>query len=249
MTSLLNGYTIEDMRAFYSQCASGTTHIWSNEEATSEWIEKLRAANPQSDDVKPLDWVTSMLQQGLRERPTADQIVSAILEYDSEHAFFCSHCFGEQSGSTASSFASDSLSDASSETAVNPSLSEALSLAVFPAEEVVADEKAVDPVLQGFHDEGTVTTEVLDILNMYDGDNSEIDDLELEEYREYQKLAASSIQDDSSDSNTVVDEEPSAVQISQEGEVLSSENEPARPKNFVQLRDEYVTRDFCRICF
>lgn len=248
MASILNGYTIDDMRAFYSQCASGTTNIWSNDEATSEWIEKLRAGNPQSDDVKPLEWVTSMLKEGLRERPTADQVVSAILEVDSENAFFCSHCFGEQSGWTASSLCTDSFSDISSETVMTTSIYESGNLPVFPTGAPVPDSKAMDQPPQEVHDEGIVTTEVLDILDMYQGENSDIDDMELEEYRPHQEIPTSPTQDDVSDSDTVVNEGPSTVLPVREVTAPSKafRTVQAEPqKNFVQLRDEYVSHSFC----
>lgn len=95
MTTVICGSTLEEMRDFYA--AEGTQGLFAcnNLEATSAWIHKLQNSTATPDDMKPLEWISRMLECSPNERPVIDQVKGAITDAHGEHAFMCRDCIDE----------------------------------------------------------------------------------------------------------------------------------------------------------
>jgi hypothetical protein len=81
------------MKAFFSDNGTQSEYFWANQEATSLWIEKLKNESESRDDTEPLkELIPWMLQKLAKDRPTAQQVVNCILNFETRHAFYGMCC-------------------------------------------------------------------------------------------------------------------------------------------------------------
>lgn len=108
MATVLNDHSMEEMDEFYEENGTQLGAISKNEEATEMWIEELKSS-ARRDDIVLFEWISWMLEQTPRDRPTADQLLGRILDTKSDHAFLCSHCLANAQNSQPGSIAQNEL--------------------------------------------------------------------------------------------------------------------------------------------
>jgi ankyrin repeat protein len=96
MITVLNGYTIEDMRSFFDKKGTKVRNFWGNLEAISIWIAKFREQGGKEFGNAPLGWIEMMLQEDSDRRPDArylrDLIVDSRPEEQSSTTLYGSCC-------------------------------------------------------------------------------------------------------------------------------------------------------------
>lgn len=96
MTTVLNNRAIQDMKSFYSNRGTESEFFYANQEATKSWIELMKKEAENHDDIEPLDELIPWMMHGLaKERPTAQQVMNCILNFESQHAFYGICCGNE----------------------------------------------------------------------------------------------------------------------------------------------------------
>lgn len=83
MISVLKGYSLEDMTAFFESNGSQTRAFWANREATSEWLTRLGGSQTQEPDNMPLVWIEQMLCHDRSRRPSAFILTAEITSHRS----------------------------------------------------------------------------------------------------------------------------------------------------------------------
>ena len=90
---MLNSRTVREMKTFFGLNGTQSEHFWANQEATSLWIEKLKNESESRDDAEPLkELIPWMMHRLAKERPTAQQVVNCILNFETKHAFYGMCC-------------------------------------------------------------------------------------------------------------------------------------------------------------
>ena len=100
MATVIHNQTVKDMNTFFERNGTGQLSVRSNPEATHLWINELAEHTVVSHDVQPLHLSQKMIRLVPRERPTAPQVVSDILDFKELPNLFCGACCDKSNDST-----------------------------------------------------------------------------------------------------------------------------------------------------
>ena len=85
------------METFLGSHGTQRNFFHANEEATNMWIEVLKKASENRDDVVPLiELIHWMMTRLPRDRPTSHQVVNCILNFETRHAFYGVCCGNDE---------------------------------------------------------------------------------------------------------------------------------------------------------
>lgn len=104
MTTVLAGRTLADMKAFYSEHGSNGSYIRTNPEATKLWMTELERQPDCEHDTQLLNLIAQMTERKPDDRPTAQQVVITIQDFDCLQPY-CGDCCYIDDGNTATSYA------------------------------------------------------------------------------------------------------------------------------------------------
>ena len=116
MVTFLRGKTLAEMDAFLNRHGQGVTSIHNNIEGAMNWFGQLQAYDSgfgSPIDNEPLTWIKPMLNRVQSNRPTAEELVDNIVEF--QDGRFCGRCCLDTDSSSNEGFESDDdmLSDIS----------------------------------------------------------------------------------------------------------------------------------------
>jgi serine/threonine protein kinase len=116
MISVLKGYSLGNMTAFFDSNGSQTRAFWANPRGISGWMTQLSDSQAQEPDNMPLAWIEQMLRHDRSRRPSASALAAEITSHRSASdriGEFCGICcriedepFADPSGALASSLGS-----------------------------------------------------------------------------------------------------------------------------------------------
>lgn len=85
----MNGRKIKEMKSFFASNGTQSEFFHANAEATKSWIKLIKETPEDEDDTEPLNKLIPWTMERLaKERPTAQQLVNCILNFESRHAFY-----------------------------------------------------------------------------------------------------------------------------------------------------------------
>lgn len=104
MVTVLTGQTLAGRKDFYQNNGTNGLYVRTNQKATHSWMEKLKIETPCRDDTQILDLIFNMTERQPDDRPTAQQVTNAILDFDGQQPY-CGYCCYIDDGDTTTSYA------------------------------------------------------------------------------------------------------------------------------------------------
>jgi serine/threonine protein kinase len=92
MCTVLHDRSVQDMKAFYQWHGSGLPFVRNNEAATVQWVKELQMNMESEYDKQPLELARWMTHIGPLDRPTAQQVVIAVFNFEGDRPYYGDCC-------------------------------------------------------------------------------------------------------------------------------------------------------------
>ncbi|KAF2202977.1 hypothetical protein GQ43DRAFT_470393 [Delitschia confertaspora ATCC 74209] len=128
LVTVIQGYPLEEMNRYLSQGSSSVAYrgFWSSPNVVEHWLSKIKAESRGTDDEITPDWVTLMMKENPKDRPTALEVVNTIVKQSAglrKFDLFIGPCCGPVDIITPFQSTVDTLMQASRIDSKNPTLS------------------------------------------------------------------------------------------------------------------------------
>lgn len=145
MATVLCNHTAEEMKEFFTSHGTKGLYVRTNEEASMLWTETVKRQPDSEDDTQPLALVHWMTKRSPEDRPTAQQVVNTIFEFEGQHAFCGICCYDDSNTKTSYTGSVSSVIEENDDALKFPSMSSTGSISGSPTRSTIHEDVPASP--------------------------------------------------------------------------------------------------------